>query len=144
MNNGSQELRGTQVAQIFGAYTAGRVLLIAFGLLIILHLLVLTGAVSPDIIWGGQLNGSGANLLLLELLAILISMLFILVIAARLGLVKARLLHRSSKVGVWIIFGYLLLNTAGNLASGVAAENFFFAPITIILALFALRLAIAR
>ena len=36
------------------------------------------------------------------------------------------------------------LNTIGNLASGVAAGNWFFAPLTLILAFFALRLAIEK
>jgi hypothetical protein len=48
------------------------------------------------------------------------------------------------KVLVWIIFVFLLLNTLGNLASGVSAENFVFAPITLVLALCALRLAIEK
>jgi hypothetical protein len=47
-------------------------------------------------------------------------------------------------IGVWLVFAFLLLNTLGNLASGVSFENLIAAPITIILALCALRLAIEK
>jgi hypothetical protein len=45
---------------------------------------------------------------------------------------------------VWLIFVFLLLNTLGNLASGVSFENLIAAPVTIILALCAFRLAIEK
>jgi hypothetical protein len=47
-------------------------------------------------------------------------------------------------VGVWLILVFLLLNMLGNLASGVSFENLIAAPITIILALCAFRLAIEK
>ena len=50
----------------------------------------------------------------------------------------------AGNIGVWIIFIFLLLNTLGNLASDVSAENFIFAPVTIVLALCAFRLRIEK
>jgi hypothetical protein len=44
--------------------------------------------------------------------------------------------------GVWLIFAFLLLNTLGNLASGATFESLFAAPLTILVALCALRLAL--
>jgi hypothetical protein len=52
-------------------------------------------------------------------------------------------LRTVATVGVWLIFAYLLLNTVGNLASGVAFEKLLFAPLTLFLALCAFRLALA-
>jgi hypothetical protein len=45
---------------------------------------------------------------------------------------------------LWIIFAYLLLNTAGNLASSSSLEKLLFTPITIVAALLVLRLAVGR
>jgi hypothetical protein len=47
-------------------------------------------------------------------------------------------------VGIWLVFAYLLLNTLGNLASGISFEKLVFAPITILLAFCAFRLAIEK
>lgn len=44
---------------------AGNILLAALGLLLIFHILVLLGAIPPDIVWGGMIQGAQGNLLLL-------------------------------------------------------------------------------
>jgi hypothetical protein len=48
------------------------------------------------------------------------------------------------KVGVWIVFFYFLLNTVGNLTSGITTEKLIFTPITILLTLLAFRVAIEK
>jgi hypothetical protein len=45
---------------------------------------------------------------------------------------------------LWIIFAYSLLNALGNLASGVSVENLIFAPISILIAVLVLRLALEK
>jgi len=60
------------------------------------------------------------------------------------GYVQVGKFYTAINIGVWLIFAYLLLNTLGNLASGISLEKLLFAPITIILALCALRLAIEK
>jgi len=47
-------------------------------------------------------------------------------------------------IGMWVVFAYLVLNTLGNFASGVSAETWFFGPLTIVMVLSALRLAIEK
>jgi hypothetical protein len=73
-----------------------------------------------------------------------VTALFILIVAAKLGYLQAGKLSGVINVGLWLIFAYLLLNTLGNLASGISFEKLVFAPITIFLALCALRLAIEK
>jgi uncharacterized membrane protein YhdT len=67
-----------------------------------------------------------------------------ILIAAKVDYIKAGRFRIIATVGVWIVFAYLLLNTVGNLVSAVSFENLIFAPITLILALCALRLAIEK
>ncbi len=110
----------------------------------IFHILVLLGVIPADIVWGGMIQGAQANLLTLEAVALGVTLLFMLIIAAKTGYVQAGRLSGVVNIGVWLIFAFLLLNTLGNLASGVSFENLVFAPITISLAFFAFRLAIER
>lgn len=130
--------------KLIGAKLAGNMLLVAFGLLAIFHVLVLLKVIPADIVWGGRIQGVPSNLLTLEAIALLITLVFLLIIAAKLGYMQAGQLSGAVNIGVWLIFVYLLLNTLGNLASGVSFEKLLFTPITIILALCAFRLAIEK
>ena len=127
---------------LISARMAGNILLISLGLLTIFHILVLLNVVSPDIVWGGQAGNTEVSLLTLEIVALLVTALMAVIIAAKIGYIQAGRFKVAVNIGVWIVVAYLLLNMLGNLASGVSAEGFIFAPITLILALFALRLAI--
>jgi len=128
--------------KLIGAKLAGNILLFSLGLLLVFHSLVLLKIVPASSMWGGR--ATSANLIMLEIIAIAVTLFFGYMIAAKTGYVHAGKLAGVVNVLVWIIFVFLLLNTLGNLASGVSAENFIFAPITLILALCALRLAIEK
>ena len=93
---------------------------------------------------GGQIRNSAINLLTLEMIALTVTLVFVIVIAAKLDYVKAGKFKVVVNIGVWIIFAFLTLNTLGNFASGVSFENLIFAPITLVLAFCALRLAIEK
>jgi len=121
---------------------AGNILLFSLGLLQVFHILVLLKIVPADIMWGGQ--ATATNIITLEIIALAVTLFFGFIIAAKTGYVNAGKFAGVVNVLVWIIFAFLLLNTLGNLASGISAENFIFAPITLILALCALRLAIEK
>ena len=130
--------------KIISAKLAGNILLFSLGLLFIFHVLVLLKVIPADIVWGGQIQGVPANLVTLEIVALLVTAFFILIVAAKLGYLQASKLSGAINVGLWLIFAYVLLNTLGNLASGISFEKLVFAPITILLALCALRLAIEK
>ena len=128
--------------KIISAKLAGNILLFSLGLLLVFHILVLLKIVPANIMWGGQ--ATAGNIIMLEIVALAVTLFFGFVIAAKTGYVKVGRFAGTVNILVWIIFAFLLLNTLGNLASGVSAENFIFAPITLILALCALRLAIEK
>ena len=130
--------------KLISAQLAGNILLISMVLLIILHILILLKVVPSDIIWGGQITDASNNLTTLETISLLVTLIFTIIIAAKMGYMKADRFKKAIEIGVWVIFAYLILNTVGNLASGAAAENLFFAPVTLVLAFFALRLAIEK
>ncbi len=130
--------------KLVSARLAGNILLISMVLLEIFHVLILFGVVPSDIVWGGEIKNSSANLITLELVAVFVTLVFIIIIAAKIGYLKLSKINKLINVGVWFVFGYLILNTIGNLASDVNAEKLIFAPITIILTFFAYRLAIEK
>ncbi len=129
---------------LISAKLAGNVLLGSLGLLLVFHILVLLGVIPANIVWGGMIQEAQSNLVTLEVIALLVTGLFMLIIAAKLGYIQVGKLSGIVNIGIWLIFAFLLLNTLGNLASGVSFENLVFAPITIILAFCAFRLAIER
>ncbi|MFC1879419.1 hypothetical protein ACFLZW_05855 [Chloroflexota bacterium] len=123
---------------------AGKILMSALILLVLLHVLILLRIVPADIVWGGQINDSGSNLVSLEIVALSVTLAFIVIVAAKLDYIKLAKYWKVINFGTWTVFAYLLLNTLGNLASGVTVENLFFAPLTLVMAFCALRLAIEK
>lgn len=130
--------------KLVSAKFSGNVLLIALGALFIFHILVLLKVLPANIVWGGQIQSGQANPILLESIALLATLLFMLIIAARAGYIRAGSLSWAVDIGVWLTFAFLVLNALGNLASPVPFEKLVAAPITIILALCALRLAVEK
>jgi hypothetical protein len=123
---------------------AGNLLLISLGLLAIFDILIMLNIVPSNIVWGGQIKDPATNLIILELIALVVTFIFAIIIAAKMDYIKAGGFIKAVNIGVWVIFAYLILNTLGNLASGVSFENLIFAPITLALAFCAFRLAIEK
>jgi hypothetical protein len=127
--------------KMFNKRIAGIILFVSFGLLILFHGLIMIKIIPYTIVWGGQLTRE--NFVLMSVVSIVISILFMVVIAIKLKYAENNL-ALVGKIGSWIIFIYLILNTLGNFASGVSMENLIFAPITIVMAIFAFILALSK
>ena|ERR1017187_4968676 len=117
-------------------------LIIILSLFVLFHLLVMTGIIPYQIVWGGKFN-KPSKMLGYETLSVFIILLMLVI-----GLVKAQLLKVHIppiilKIAFWIMFGFFLLNTAGNLMSDNNFERLAFTPVTLILAVFCLRLALS-
>lgn len=119
---------------------AANVLLVFLGALLIFHFLVITGLISPNMVWGGQVE-TNSQVVMMEIGAMVISALMMLMIAVRVGYINAPKIQGATQTAMWVIFVFLLLNTAGNLSSRSGTETLIFTPITIILAVMAYRLA---
>jgi hypothetical protein len=78
------------------------------------------------------------------MISLLVTLLLAVVIAAKAGYIKPVRFQALVNIGVWLVFAILLLSMVANLASGVAFENLIFAPIAVVLAFCAYRLAIAK
>ncbi|MEW9700867.1 hypothetical protein [Paenibacillus sp. SI8] len=126
--------------KLISARLSAQLLIIANVLLLLLHILILLRIVPYEFIWGGQIKDS-SSLIIFEITAICLTMAFIFIVSLKIGYLFAGKFKRTAAIGIWIMFGYLVLNTIGNLASTVTAETFIFTPITVGMALLAFRLA---
>jgi hypothetical protein len=126
------------------AKLAGNTLLISLILLSIFHILVLTKIVPSNIVWGGRSSNSASNIIALELIALLVTLIFILIVALKAGYLKISKLKKVATVGIWIMAGFFLLNMAGNLSSPSLVEKMVFGPLTLIMAVLAFRLALEK
>ena len=123
---------------------AGNLLLGSLGLLAVFHILVLLRILPAEIVWGGAIQNSTTSLFPLEMISLFVTLLFAVIIAAKAGYIKAFRFQMAVNIGVWVVFAILLLSMLANFASGVAFENLIFAPIAVVLAFCAYRLAIAK
>lgn len=121
--------------------TAGTVLILFMSLLTIFHILILANVLPPDIVWGSRLEGP-EQLLMMELIALVVTILFFLIIILKVS--KTSKYRILINIGVWIIFIYFSLNVIGNLASTNSIEKAVLTPVALVMAFFALRLAIEK
>jgi hypothetical protein len=130
--------------QLISTKWAGNILLGSLGLLAVFHLLVLLQVLPADIVWGGAMQNSTTSLFPLEMISLIVTLLFALVIAAKTGYIKAVRFQTAVNIGVWAVFAILLLSMVANFVSGVAFENLIFAPIAVVLTFCAYRLSIEK
>lgn len=112
-------------------------------LFVIFHLLVIFELIPNNIVWGGKFENHD-NFLGFELISISVLILGIMLLIIKAISCKIELLVKISKTGFWIFSIIFLLNTLGNLAAETDFERNVFSPVTFILFLFFLRLAIEK
>jgi hypothetical protein len=118
------------------------VMLSLFSLILVFHLLVLSGIIPYDIVWGGRLK-SKEEMLVFESISILLNTFMMVVVAAR---SKFLSLPINQKILTGILWGMAVLftvNTVGNLVAVSSLETIIFTPLTCILAILSLRLALS-
>jgi hypothetical protein len=115
-------------------------LLIILACFIVFHILILTGAVPYEMVWGGRLQ-QHSDMLLFETISIVLNLLMILVIAIHSKMLKWHVHTLIMKTALWLMVVLFLLNTVGNLLSKNEWEKLVFTPLTAILFIFSLILA---
>lgn len=127
--------------KFIGVNLAGKILLFFMILLAFFHVLILLKILPSEIVWGGQIREFSTNMVTLEIIALFVTLIFTLIIAAKRGYIKVAKFEKLINIGMWIIFAYFILNTIGNLTSAVSIEKLIFTPITILMSFFAYILA---
>ena len=109
--------------------------------IIIFHLLVIAKIIPSNIVWGGNISDN-KELVVMETVSIAINALLLFFVLAHLGMMKIKVNSTFLRVFFWIMFILFLLNTIGNLLAKQNLETYIFTPLTILLSLFSLRIAL--
>jgi hypothetical protein len=123
---------------IISERVAIRSILLILLLLVVFHIMVLVGLIPFDIVWGGKFTDA-KQMQGFELASVLITLLMLLVVAARGGVIRATGRAKLISICLWIMFVFFCFNTLGNLLSENSFEKLVFAPITFLLALLLFR-----
>lgn len=118
-------------------------LLILLSLFLLLHFIILLKIIPYNLIWGGRLK-SDTEMYRFEIFSILINALFIIVILVQAGFWMSNIPNKVITFALWLMTGLFLLNTLGNAISKNKIERLVFTPITILLAIFSLVLALTN
>jgi hypothetical protein len=131
------------MTKLISERTAVRIILVLLSLVIVFHILVLTGAVPYKVVWGGRLK-TKADMLRFETMSILINVFMIAIVAIYAGYIKLPISGIVIRILLWLLAGIFALNTVGNLASLNTFEQIVFTPLTLVLCLLFVRLAISK
>lgn len=116
-------------------------ILTILSLVVLFHLLVLMNVIPHHIVWGGRLKDK-AELVQFELISIAVNLLMLLVVLIKAKILKVALHPKLLTLALWLMFALFTLNTVGNLLAINEWEKIIFTPLTLILALLCLRLAL--
>ena len=122
---------------------AAQGILLVLSLMVLFHVLVMVQVIPYGMVWGGRLENS-SQMLLFEAISIAVNLLMLGAVAISAGMVKVKINRGLLKAALWTMFGVFLLNTIGNLLSNNETEKLIFTPLTLLLALFSLRLAMSK
>ncbi len=118
-------------------------LLILLSLFLVLHFIILLKIIPYNLVWGGRLK-SDKEMVRFEIFSIVINALFIIVILVQMHFFIIEIPKKIITYTLWLMTGLFLLNTLGNLTSKNKLEQRLFTPITILLAIFSLILALSN
>jgi uncharacterized membrane protein YfcA len=129
--------------ELLTSETAARLVAIVSGITILFHVLVMLGVVPYEVVWGGRVTDN-SQLMKLEAVSISINILIFGITVAGIRHRKTGKYHLLYKIFFWLLTILFLLNTLGNLASNNKTEKIIFTPVTFILALLCLKLALVK
>jgi hypothetical protein len=118
-------------------------ILILLASIIFFHLLIITSILPYQIVWGGRLHNR-AEMLQFESISIGINALMLFLVSIKASWIQVQIPRRTEKIAFWLMFGLFSLNTLGNLFAINDFEKIVFTPITFILAVLCLRIAIEK
>ena len=121
--------------------TAAIVLLSIFCLTIMFHVFILLKIIPYKIVWGGRLK-SNADMYKFESVSLALNIIFIIVVLFKVNYLILPFHEIILTVALWVMVALFLLNTVGNLLSKNKLEKIIFTPITLVLLLFTILLAI--
>jgi hypothetical protein len=131
------------MTKLLSVRTAAYGLLLIQSLVLVFHFLVLFGIVPFEIVWGGRLKNV-EEMRVFESVSIVLNALMITAVAIYAGLLPLNVNRKMLRFAFWVMFVLFALNTVGNLMAVNEYEKIIFTPLTFLLAIFSLRLAVNK
>lgn len=122
---------------------ATRTMLVLLSAILCLHILALLGVIPAEFVWGGRIS-SYEQMLVMESVALIITILMFTTVAAKAGYFKlSQYIPRCYiDLGLWLMVVMLLLNTVGNIAAQTNLEVLTFTPLSLLGAICCARIAL--
>lgn len=118
-------------------------LLVILSISIVFHGLVLVKIVPYKIVWGSRLK-TDADMYKFEVVSLILNLFFLVIILLKMKIIGFDFPENVLNYIIWGMAALFLLNTIGNLLSKNSLEKKIFTPITILLTIFSLMLALAK
>lgn len=115
---------------------------ICLSIFLIFHICVLLQIIPYSIVWGGRLK-SKTEMYRFETISILVNLIFLGIILEQAHLLTFGIPQKALTIMLWIMAALFLLNTLGNAVSKNKLEQKLFTPITLLLAILSLILALS-
>lgn len=116
-------------------------LIIILSAVLVFHFLVLLKVIPYKIVWGGRLK-SDTQMYRFEVVSIFTNLIFLAIVFAYSGILLSDISPNIISILLWIMAALFALNTLGNLMSKNKWEKIIFTPLTFILFIFCLILAL--
>jgi len=126
------------------ARLAAIIAVIAFALTMLLQVLIALGVLPITMAWGGTQTVLTPALRVAGLASVLVLVFFAYIILRRAGLVGLPPVPFWIRLMAWLITAFLALNTLGNFASRSPSERMVAGPISLVLVLACLVVALSR
>jgi hypothetical protein len=110
---------------------------------LVFHLFILTGVIDYTIVWGGRLK-TEAQMQQFETVSLVLNFIFLVVVCIRMNWLPIQIPRIAVTITLWLMAALFLLNTLGNLASLNSLETWVFTPVTLVLTIFCVVLAMVK
>lgn len=118
-------------------------LLTILSVLLVFHLLILTKVIPYKLVWGGRLK-SDKDMYRFEVVSIITNSFLLLILLVYSGNIAFNIPKTIMTILLWTMSILFALNTVGNITSKHKMEQRLFSPITILLTIFSLILALTN
>lgn len=117
-------------------------LVVVLALLAVFQLALAAGAPLGRFAWGGQNRVLPPRMRIGSVVSVVVYALFAVLALDRAGQIDI-VPDLVSRIGMWVVFGYLVLSIVPNLLSKSRSERLVMVPVTALLAVLALLVALA-
>lgn len=122
--------------------SAGIILIASLIFLMLFHLLVAIQVLPGDIVWGGTLDENAV--VQYELIAILITGFLLFFAYAKAGYISNNIIKKIANVLIWLMVVYFAFMILGNLTAKTWTEKIIFIPLSALMFISSLKLAIEK